>query len=177
MRIAIVTFLALLASASLQAKTLVVYYSYTNNVERIVDALRTKIYADIIEIEPAQKGLDYAADNYAIGSSQITDIRNNPDDASSYPAIDPVDVSLSDYDCIIIGVPLWWSNMAAPLQTFLFQHGKEMAGKKIGLITRVRDKNLQFTTKLKDKVYWATCQGRPIYLHRFKLIPEGKLPV
>jgi len=167
MRIAIVTFLALLASASLQAKTLVVYYSYTNNVERIVDALRTKIYADIIEIEPAQKGLDYAADNYAIGSSQIADIRNNPDDASSYPAIDPVDVSLSDYDCIIIGVPLWWSNMAAPLQTFLFQHGKEMAGKKIGLITRVRDKNLQFTTKLKDKVYWATCQGRPIYLHRF----------
>lgn len=40
MRIAIVTFLALLASASLQAKTLVVYYSYTNNVERVVDALR-----------------------------------------------------------------------------------------------------------------------------------------
>ncbi|MCI9030581.1 MAG: hypothetical protein HFJ90_10320, partial [Muribaculaceae bacterium] len=35
------------------------------------------------------------------------------------------------------------------------------------LFTRVRDKNLQFTTKLKDTVHWATCQGRPIYLHRF----------
>ena len=45
------------------------------------------------------------------------------------------------------------------------------------LFTRVRDKNLQFTTKLKDTVHWATCQGRPIYLHRFNLIPEGKLPV
>lgn len=43
-------------------------------------------------------------------------------------------MNLSDYDCIIIGAPLWWSNMAAPLQTFLFQYGKEMAGKKIGLI-------------------------------------------
>lgn len=43
-------------------------------------------------------------------------------------------VDLSQYSTIIIGAPLWWSNMAAPLQTFLFQHGKEMAGKNIGLI-------------------------------------------
>ena len=134
MKKVIVTILALLAAASVQARTLVVYYSYTNNVERIVDALRTTIDADVLEIEPSQKGLDYAADNYAIGSAQIAAIRNNPDDAASYPAIDPIDVSLSDYDCIIIGAPLWWSNMAAPLQTFLFQYGKEMAGKKIGLI-------------------------------------------
>ncbi len=41
---------------------------------------------------------------------------------------------MSQYSTIIIGAPLWWSNMAAPLQTFLFQHGKEMAGKNIGLI-------------------------------------------
>lgn len=134
MRTAIITIFALLAAASVQAKTLVVYYSYTNNVERIVEALRTKIDADILEIEPAQKGLDYAANNYAIGSEQIAAIRNNPDDAASYPAIDPVNVNLSEYDCIIVGAPLWWSNMAAPLQSFLFQYGKDMAGKKIGLI-------------------------------------------
>ena len=108
MRTAIITIFALLAATSVQAKTLVVYYSYTNNVERIVDALRTKIDADILEIEPAQKGLDYAADNYAIGSAQIAAIRNNPDEAASYPAIDPVDVNLSDYDCIIVGAPLWF---------------------------------------------------------------------
>jgi len=35
---------------------------------------------------------------------------------------------------IIVAVPLWWSNMAAPLQIFLFNHGVEMAGKRIGLI-------------------------------------------
>lgn len=117
-----------------QAKTLIVYYSYTNNVERIVNELRTQIEADVIEVEPAEKGLDYAANNYAIGSAQIAAIRNNPSDAASYPAIDPVSVDLSLYSTIIIGAPLWWSNMAAPLQTFLFQHGKEMAGKNIGLI-------------------------------------------
>ena len=127
--------LALIASAiAVQAKTLVVYYSYTNNVHSIVNALTDQIEADAIRIEPAEKGLDYAANNYAIGSAQISAIRNNPDDAASYPAIDPVSIDLADYDCIIIGAPLWWSNMAAPLQTFLCQNGAAMAGKRIGLI-------------------------------------------
>lgn len=119
---------------AVNAKTLIVYYSYTNNVERIVTVLNTRIDADIVEIEPSEKGLDYAANGYAIGSMQIEAIRNNPEEASSYPAIDPVNINLTDYDCIIIGTPLWWGNMAAPLQTFLFMHGHEMAGKNIGLI-------------------------------------------
>lgn len=116
------------------AKTLVVYYSYTNNVHRIVSDLSTQIEADVIRVEPAEKGLKYEANNYAIGSALISAISNHPDDASSYPAIDPVDVDMSGYDMVIIAAPLWWSQMAAPLQTFLFQHGKEMVGKKIGLI-------------------------------------------
>lgn len=124
----------MLFAVAAQAKTLIVYYSYTNNVERIVNELRTQIEADILEIEPTEKGLDYAANNYAIGSSQIAAIRNNPDDASSYPAIDPVNIDMSQYSTIIIGTPLWWSQMAAPMQSFLFQYGKEMTGKNIGLI-------------------------------------------
>lgn len=123
-----------LAALTGQAKTLIAYYSYTNNVERIVNELRKQIEADVVEIEPAEKGLDYAANNYAIGSALISAIRNNPNNPDSYPAIDPVNVNFDEYDTIIIGVPLWWSNMAAPMQTFLFQHGKEMAGKNIGLI-------------------------------------------
>lgn len=124
----------MLTAVAAQAKTLIVYYSYTNNVERIVTELRNQIEADAVEIEPAEKGLNYAANNYAIGSAQIAAIRNNPNDVASYPAIDPVSVDLSQYSTIIIGAPLWWSNMAAPLQTFLFQHGAEMSGKNIGLI-------------------------------------------
>ena len=115
-------------------KTLVVYYSYTNNTHTIVNDLQTQIEADIIRIEPAEKGLDYAANNYAIGSALISAIRENPDDASSYPAIDPVEVQMDEYATVIVAAPLWWSNMAAPMQTFLFHYGDEMAGKNIGLI-------------------------------------------
>ena len=116
------------------AKTLIVYYSFTNNVHRIVSDLQEQTGADIVRIEPAQEGLDYAANNYALGSALISAIRNNPDSAASYPEIKPVDVDFADYDAFIIAAPLWWSNMAAPLQTFLFHNGARLAGKKIGLI-------------------------------------------
>lgn len=118
----------------MQAETLVAYYSYTNNVERIVNTLSRQITCDVLEIEPAEKGLDYAANNYALGTQLLNAIRNNPNDASSYPAIDPVEVNMDDYDMIIIAAPLWWSQMAAPFQTFLFHYGTQMAGKNIGVI-------------------------------------------
>lgn len=52
--------MAILLSAScINAKTLVVYYSFTNNVHTIVNNLRTQIDADVIRIEPAEKGIDY----------------------------------------------------------------------------------------------------------------------
>lgn len=121
-------------SAPSEHKTLIAYYSYTNNVERIVTELRSQIDADVVEIEPAEKGLDYAANNYALGTALLNTIRNNPDDASSYPAIDAVDVDMDEYDMVIIACPLWWSQMAAPFQTFLFHYGPQMAGKSIGVI-------------------------------------------
>ena len=115
-------------------KTLIVYYSYTNNVHSIINDLQTQIEADVVRVEPTEKGIDYAANNYAIGSALIQAIRDNPNDENSYPSIETTIDNLSDYDRIIIGAPLWWSNMAAPLQTFLFQYGSQMEGKNIGLI-------------------------------------------
>ncbi len=117
------------------AKTLIAYYSFTNNIHTIATDLHTQLSdADVIRIEPAEEGLDYAANNYALGSVLISNIRENPNDATSYPEIKPVTVDFSLYNEIIVAVPLWWSNMAAPMQTFLFHNGSQMAGKRIGLI-------------------------------------------
>ena len=97
-------------------------------------SLTANIDAEVLEIQPAEEGLDYAANNYAIGSSLIAAIREKPNDANSYPAIKPVNRNVADYDTVIIVTPLWWSNMAAPMQSYLFQEGSKMAGKTIGLI-------------------------------------------
>lgn len=128
-------FLFLFAAVShAESKTLIVYYSFTGHIEQIVSAVKDQTGADAVRIEPAQKGLNYAANNYSLGSDLIDAIRHNPDKASSYPAIDPVKIDFSKYDTVIIGTPLWWSDMAAPMQTFLFHNGKALSAKKIGLI-------------------------------------------
>lgn len=124
---------AMLSAFAMSSRSLIVYYSYTSNVHRIACELQARTGVDTVRIQPAEKGLRYEADNYALGSALISAIRDNPDDASSYPAIDPVNVDLSRYDTIFIGAPLWWSDMAAPLQTYLFHNGAAMGGKKIGL--------------------------------------------
>ena len=115
-------------------KTLVVYYSYTGNCRAIVNTLTSQIEADVLEIQPAEKGLKYEANNYALGTQLLNAIKANPNDADSYPAIDPVTTSLSDYQNIIIITPLWWSQMAAIMQTYLFNNSSQMAGKHVGLI-------------------------------------------
>ena len=110
------------------------YYSYTNYCRQIVTTLTSQIESDVLEIQPAEKGLKYEANSYALGTRLLNAINANPNEASSYPPIDPVATSLSDYETVIIVTPLWWSQMAAPMQTYLFNYGAQMAGKHIGLI-------------------------------------------
>ena len=64
---------AIIATGS--AKTLVVYYSYTGNARAIATELTRQISADVLEIQPAEKGLKYEADNYAIGTQLLDAIK------------------------------------------------------------------------------------------------------
>ena len=125
----------MLLAVNISAKTLVVYYSYTNNCHEIVTTLTSQIQADVIRIEPADKTQKYEANNYAIGTALLNAIKAAPNEAASYPAIDPVSITdLSQYQNIIIVTPLWWSQMAAIMQTYLFNYGAQMAGKHVALI-------------------------------------------
>ena len=117
-----------------EGNTLVVYYSYTGNCRDIVQSLNAVLSADVLEITPAEKGLKYEANNYALGTQLLNAIKADPDNADSYPGIDPVDVDMSRYDNIIVVTPLWWCQMAAIMQTFLFHYGPQMAGKQVALV-------------------------------------------
>ena len=130
----IILLLLAMASVEMSAKTLVVFYSYTGDCQEIVQTLTSQIEADTLRIYPADKTQQYEANNYAIGTQLLNAIYANPNDPDSYPAIDPVSISLAGYSTYIIVTPLWWSHMAAILQTYLFHHGNEMAGKNVGLI-------------------------------------------
>lgn len=56
-------------------KTLVVYYSYTGSCRDIVTTLTSQISADVLEIQPAEKGLHYEANGYALGTQLLNAIK------------------------------------------------------------------------------------------------------
>ncbi len=117
-----------------KGKTLVAYYSYTGDSRAIVNELTKQVEADVVEITPVDKTQRYEADNYAIGTQLLNAIKANPNDASSYPAIDPVSADLNQYSNIIIVTPLWWSQMAAIMQSYLFQNSTLMSGKHVAMV-------------------------------------------
>lgn len=59
-----------LLGTSASSKTLVVYYSYTGNCHEIVTTLTSQIQADVLEIQPADKGLKYEAVNKPVMSEE-----------------------------------------------------------------------------------------------------------
>lgn len=131
----IIAFISLLAGmGTISAQTLVIYYSFSGHCREITTSLTQQITADVLEIEPAEEGIDYAADSYNVGKALLTPIREHPDSANSYPTIKPVTPDIAKYKTIIIVTPLWWGDMAPFMQTFLYQYGPNMAGKEIGLI-------------------------------------------
>ena len=148
------------------ARTLVVYYSYTGDCRDIVSQLTRQITADVVEIEPAEKGLRYEANGYALGTQLLNAIKAAPADASSYPAIDPVSTSLDNYDNIIIVTPLWWSQMAAIMQAYLFAYGPQMADKSIGLIVSSASSGIsQVVADCRRLVPDATWMGDALWIN------------
>ena len=147
-------------------KTLVAYYSYTGDCRNIVSQLTTQIKADVVEIQPAEKGLRYEANGYALGTQLLNAIKAAPDEAGSYPAIDPVQATLDDYQNIIIVTPLWWSQMAAIMQSYLFRYGPQMAGKSIALIVSSASSGIsQVVADCRRLVPDATWMGDALWIN------------
>ena len=80
--ILIICAVLILLGNSASAKTLVVYYSHTGNCRDIVATLTSQIEADVLEIQPAEKGQKYEANGYALGTQLLNAIKANPNDAS-----------------------------------------------------------------------------------------------
>lgn len=127
--------------AGLTGKTLIVYYSFTNNSHVIAAELQKQTGADMLRVEPADENVNY--NDYSIGLPMMNLIKAYPNDPASYPAIKTTADDLSDYDNVVIVAPLWWNKMAAPLQTFLFKYGAEMESKRIGLIVSSGESSIE----------------------------------
>ena len=90
-------------------KTLVVYYSRTNTTKKIAEEIKNKLNCDIEEISDDKKysgKLGYIRGGFNATTGKTSELKN-------------ISKNPSDYDLIIIGTPVWASNMATPIYTYL----------------------------------------------------------
>lgn len=88
-------------------KTLIVYYSFTQNNEKLARYLHALLNCDIVKIETVKKRRGY---------SILFDLIFH-----RKPAVKPVPYYLRDYDRVIFLAPIWSGQIAMPLQTFLLK--------------------------------------------------------
>ena len=92
-------------------KTLVVYFSWSGNTEDMAADIAQQTGADLLKLEPADP---YPEDYSATGDRAKIEV-----DTNARPEIANLPESISGYDTILIGYPIWWHTAPMLIGTFL----------------------------------------------------------
>lgn len=98
-------------------KTLVVYYSATNNTAEVAAVIADETGGDVFEIQPSKPYTDEDLD-WTNENSRVCKEHDNEDERN----IDLVSTSVSDwesYDTVYVGYPIWWGIAAWPVDGFI----------------------------------------------------------
>ena len=101
-------------------KTIIVYYSLEGNTEYTANLIASALNADILKLEPKKAYPTGKLSKFVWGGKSAM--------MSETPDLQPYKFDESSYDCIIFGFPVWASNIAPPLRTFIRKHN--LKGKK-----------------------------------------------
>lgn len=93
-------------------KTLIAYFSWSNNTKKLVDKINEKKKYDVIRIERA---IPYS-DDYDICAYKEAKEEVNK---KIHPAIKPSDIDFGNYDQILLFFPIWWYTFPMPIATFI----------------------------------------------------------
>ena len=104
-----------------QQKALVLYYSQNGATQTVAEELQKQLGADMERIEVV---------NPYDGDFQATIQRCNEEmNSGNFPAIQPLQSKLADYDVIFLGYPIWFGTYAMPIATLVKEN--DFAGKTI----------------------------------------------
>ena len=111
--------------AAMNNKTLVAYFSATGTTRRVSENLAEALNADIYEIKPLKPytnaDLDWTNKN-SRSSVEMADHNSRPEIISD-------NFSVSEYDTVFLGFPIWWYIAPVIVNTFLEKH--DFSNKKI----------------------------------------------
>jgi len=90
---------------------LVAYYSWTGNTAKVARLIAETLSADVEEIHEATPRGGLLAFPAAVVASVLK--KSSP--------IMPATKNVADYDVVLLGCPVWASNMATPMRTYIMR--------------------------------------------------------
>lgn len=92
-------------------KTIIVYYSYSNNTKQIAEKIKNKLNCDILELKPT---IPFSEDYQTV----VDEYQNNESE-KKIVEIENININLDNYDKIILGTPVWWYTITPVIRAFL----------------------------------------------------------
>lgn len=100
-------------TADTDGKTLIVYFSWSSsgNTEKMATYIQEQTGGELLELEPVNP--------YPEDYGECTDVALVERDENARPEIANLPDSLSEYDAIFVGYPIWWHTAPMIIGTFL----------------------------------------------------------
>ena len=95
----------------LDEKILVAYFSWSGNTEEMASYIAEQTVGELLEIQPEKP--------YPTDYSECGDVALIERDQNDRPAIANLPESISEYDVILLGYPIWWHTAPMIIGTFL----------------------------------------------------------
>ena len=92
-------------------KDLVVYFSLEGNTQYVAEKIKEQIGADLLRLIPKKAYHEKGFAKYFWGGKSAV--------MAEKPELEDIVIDLDSYDRIIFGFPVWASNYAPPLRTFI----------------------------------------------------------
>ena len=99
------------AATSVQARSLVAYFTLTGNTEKAAEIIAEEVGADLYKIELVTPYPSEYKAQTELAKKELAD--------GTLPAIKPWPTNIADYDVVFVGSPVWWGTMSTPVRTFL----------------------------------------------------------
>ena len=105
-------------------RTLITYFSWSNNTKRLVEKINNKYSFDVLRIErkiPYSSDYDQCA--YVEAKEEV--------EKHIHPAIKEVNLDLSQYEAILLFFPIWWYTIPMTVATFVEDNLRDYKGRVI----------------------------------------------
>ncbi len=117
LKLILLVFILSIIKVQAQNKSLIVYFSHSNNTKVIAEYIHEFTDADIFRIEPVNK---YPSEYQAVVDQAKKEINED-----FRPKLKGMVNNFDQYDTIYVGSPNWWSTIAPPVATFLSSYDFE----------------------------------------------------